>query len=373
MRIALTPEQLELRSMLREVFSDHCPPTVVRAMKEPLSDGVPAGLWTVLARSGLLGLAVDPEYGGEGAGLFELGLLFAEAGRALCPTVVYSTLRFGVALSRLGSPEQRKAHLPALAAGELKASTALSDPSDTGDLAPRLVAARAGSGSGWSLSGTLMFVPNAATAELILVTAADPDGVTHGFLVRPGLSGAATEPLRTIAGDKQSTLTLAAHPVAEEDALGPLDPDDLRWAANAGLALQCMEMVGGADAVLDTTVDYINTRQQFGRTIGSFQAAQHHVANMRIALDAARLASWQAVWRIGTGVTGTREVAIAKMAAGEAYKNNTLTAHQLHGGIGFVRETDLHLWSERAKVTEVQGGTADTAARWLQREIGLLA
>jgi alkylation response protein AidB-like acyl-CoA dehydrogenase len=92
---------------------------------------------------------------------------------------------------------------------------------------------------------------------------------------------------------------------------------------------------------------------------------------MRMAIDGARLTANQAAWWVGRGQLAPRAVAIAKMQASEAYKWATLTAHQLHGGMGYVRETDLHLWSERAKATEIQGGTADVAAGWLQRELGL--
>jgi alkylation response protein AidB-like acyl-CoA dehydrogenase len=151
-----------------------------------------------------------------------------------------------------------------------------------------------------------------------------------------------------------------------------MSASDLTWVADAVLALQCMEMVGGATAVLDATVEYVKVREQFNRPIASFQAAQHHVANLRIALEGARLTAHKAVWSVGQGDTATREVAIAKMQCSESYKWTTLTAHQLYGGMGYVRETDLHLWSERAKVTEVQYGTADVAAGWLQAELGLV-
>jgi alkylation response protein AidB-like acyl-CoA dehydrogenase len=365
MRVVLTPEQVELRAVLRELFTDHCPTTLVRSMKE--SSGYPAQLWRVLAQSGLLGLAVDPEYGGEGASLVELGLLFEEAGRALCPTVFYSTCVFGVALQRLGSAEQRKDLLTALVAGELTGSHALWNPSDAGDLAPTLTASR--EGAGWRLSGTLMFVPNGELADVVLVSARDAEGRTLGFLLRDG--GTRT-PLTTIAGDKQTRITLDRQLIPDTDVLPEFDDDALRGVADAAVALQCMEMVGGATAVLEMTADYIKTREQFGRAIGSFQAAQHHIANMRIAVEASRLAAWHAIARTSAGVPAHRAVAVAKMQVSEAYKWNTLTAHQLHGGIGYVRETDLHLWSERAKVAEVQGGNADVAAGWLQRENGLL-
>jgi alkylation response protein AidB-like acyl-CoA dehydrogenase len=104
---------------------------------------------------------------------------------------------------------------------------------------------------------------------------------------------------------------------------------------------------------------YIKEGNQFGRPIAGFQAAQHHVANMRMAIDGARLAANQAIWWVGQGQVAERKVAIAKLKCGEAYKNATLTAHQSHGGMGYLRETNLHLWSERAKVTEFMGGAED--------------
>lgn len=364
--------------MLRHLFADACPPALVRRMKEPESDGIPADLWKTLAKAGVFGIAVDDQYGGESAGLFELGLVFAEAGRALCPTAVYDTLQFTVALQRLASEEQRASYLPRLVSGELRGSAAVGNPSDAADLRPGLVAQR--TAGGWSLSGSLMFVGNGATAETILVTARAssfpaPER-TIGVLLDPTRDGFEGTELRTFAGDKQARVELHDYLATDAEVLDGADgrglaTDDLAWVANAFLALQCMEMVGGATAVLERTVDYIKVREQFKRPIASFQAAQHHVANMRIAIEAARLSASQAVWWIGQGDPARRAVAIAKMHCSEAYKWTTLTAHQLHGGMGYVVETDLHLWSERAKVTEIKGGTADVAAGWLQRELGL--
>jgi alkylation response protein AidB-like acyl-CoA dehydrogenase len=147
--------------------------------------------------------------------------------------------------------------------------------------------------------------------------------------------------------------------------------DNLRRVANAAVALMSLDLVGVGEAVLEHTVDYISMRHQFGRPIASFQAAQHLVANMHIALAAARLAARSAVFWIGRGRTATRETAVARMQSATAAKLITLDAHQLHGGMGYVLETDLHLWSERARVLSTLGGGADVAARWLQAEMGL--
>ncbi|MEV0809923.1 acyl-CoA dehydrogenase family protein [Micromonospora sp. NPDC050200] len=380
MKLVLTAEQRELRAVFAELFTQKCPASLVRELKRPESDGFPAELWTALAATGALGLPFAHGYGGQGAGLFELGLFFTEAGAALCPSVVYSTLLYGLAVDRLGPPRHRDAYLPALCAGELVATVAAWNPSDAADLRPRL---RATHGSdGWRLSGGLDFVANAERADVVLVTAEEETsgtgpGRTLGFVVRPGGPGWSAEPLRTIAADKQSRVRLTGYQVDDDAVLAGrdgrgLDPADLGWVAEAAVALQCAEMFGGAVAALDRTVEYVMTRHQFDRPIGSFQAVQHHVADIRIALDGARLAAYSALWWLAQGACATRRVAVAKMQCSEAYKWATLTCHQLQGGMGYVRETDLHLWSERAKVTELQGGAADVAARWLEREIGLV-
>jgi alkylation response protein AidB-like acyl-CoA dehydrogenase len=137
---------------------------------------------------------------------------------------------------------------------------------------------------------------------------------------------------------------------ADQDAL-----DDVEWVQNAVAALESIEAVGGAEAVLDRTVEYIKQRVQFGRPIGSFQAAQHHVANVSIAVEAARLAALQAVWLVGSDLPVGKLVAIARAVAADTFKKTTLRAHQLHGGLGMTLESDLHLFSERAKLLELNG------------------
>ncbi len=324
----------------------------------------------------MFGLALAAEYGGQGASLYELGLAFQEGGRVLCPTAVYSTLLFAVGLTRLGTDAQQAAYLPRLAAGDLHATTAMWNPSERAESGAER--GRRARRRRLRLTGVLSSSRHASVADAILVSADvsghDDKPAVAGFIVEPGRAGWSAVDRRTIAGERQAWITLDGYVVPDSARLAlpaPANADDLRWFATAAVALQCMEMAGGAAAVLDRTVAYIKTREQFNRPIGQFQAAQHHIANMRIALETARLTAAHAVWSAGRGQTPLRAAAIAKMHASEAYKFITLTAHQLHGGMGFVRETDLHLWSERAKVTELQGGTADVAASWLQSALDL--
>jgi alkylation response protein AidB-like acyl-CoA dehydrogenase len=197
---------------------------------------------------------------------------------------------------------------------------------------------------------------------------------TVGFVVPLAAGGLRTDALQLMGGHRAFRVSFDDVEVADQHAVlaGPdgagLADQDLRRVANAGVALLSLDLVGVGEAVLQRTVDYTMARRQFGRPIASFQAAQHVVANMHIALAAARLAAHSAVFWIGRGRTASRETAIARMHAAAAAKSITLDAHQLHGGMGYVVETDLHLFSERARVLSTLGGGADVAATWLEGE-----
>lgn len=391
MKLVPTPDERDLAVMLRDLLTNECPTRLVRDLGEPGADRFPAALWKTLVSAGVLGLPFAEEYGGSGGTLDELGVFASEAGRALCPSVVASTLAFGLAVDRLGTSDQRSRHLTPLSAGQLRASVSLWNPSDAADVRPALTAVEAGDSDGKDpavgpavgtadvlVSGTVDFVPDADLADLLLVhttlTADAAPSRVVGLIVDPAAPGVRIEPLTTIDGGSFWRVVLDQVRVAGDEVLdGPsgngLREEDLRRVAHTITALQCLEMVGGAEAVLQRTVAHTVGRHQFGRPIASFQAAQHLVANMHIALQGARLSSRSAVFWLGQGRLATRETAVARMHATTACKQITLDAHQLHGGMGYVLETDLHLWSARARTLATLGGTADTAAAWLAKEV----
>ncbi len=208
------------------------------------------------------------------------------------------------------------------------------------------------------------FVADADLADILVVTA-DVEGRTLGVVVDAHAAGVAIEPLAVMG--RYPAFTVRFDDVVVDTAM-PVNEQQLRRVANAVVALDCLDLVGVGEAVVQRTVDYTKMREQFGRPIASFQAAQHLVAEMHIALAAARLAAQSAVFWIGQGRTATRETAIARMRAA-AVKKITLDAHQLHGGMGYVVDTDLHLFSERARVLSTIGGGADIAASWLEGEM----
>jgi alkylation response protein AidB-like acyl-CoA dehydrogenase len=293
----------------------------------------PDAHWKALVGAGVLGLPVDGSLG-------DVGVFCVEAGRALCPRVVQSTLYAALAADWLGVGSD---WVPRLTSGEARGTYALFDQRDAS--------------VGLKVRGVADFVPDADVADVMIAS------TDAGVVAVDMSSGVSVEPVSVMGG--QSLFTVGFADARVETVT--VDEDQLRRAVNAIVALDCLDLVGVGEAVIDRTVDYTKMREQFGRPIASFQAAQHMVANMHIALTAARLAAQSAVFWIGRGRTATRETAVARMRAAEV-KQITLDAHQLHGGMGYVVDTGLHKFSERARILATLGGGADIAAKWLEGE-----
>lgn len=364
MDVRPTAERREFASALRAMLSAESPVSLVRGLSDPGADrGTPA-LWKALADAGVFGLAIAPEYGGSGGSLDDLAVFYTEAGRALCPTTVHSTVQAALAIDDLALPERKARWLPPLANGNLRGAAALWNARDAGDVSPALRADATARGS-WRLTGTADYVADADVADLIVVSAAAGER-TLAFVADARAVGVTQEPLAVAGGHRAFTVRFDRVGVDADALLGDVGRPALRRVANTAVALGSLDLVGVGHAVLERTVAYTKLRHQFGRPIASFQAAQHLIANMHIALAAARLAAHSAVFRLARGQAATRETAIARMHAATAARLITLDAHQLHGGMGYVTETDLHLWSERARLGSTLGGTADVAATWLE-------
>jgi len=366
MKAIPTAEQREFASALRALFAAESPVELVRALDESGADRSTPALWKALADAGVFGLAIAEEFGGSGGSLDDLAVFYTEAGRALCPTTVHSTVFAALAIDRLAPPDVKAAWLPTLASGSLRGTTALWSARDAAVVSPMLRADPV-SAAGWRLSGTVDYLADADVADVIVVSAAEPEREPAlVFVVDARAAGVRMEPLAMAGGHRGFTVAFEDVFVTADAVLGGVEPSALRRVANTAVALGSLDLVGIGQAVLDRTVEYTKLRHQFGRPIASFQAAQHLIANMHIALAAARLAAHSAVYWIGRGHTATRQTAVARMHAAPAARLITLDAHQLHGGMGYVTETDLHLWSERARLGSTLGGGADAAAAWLE-------
>jgi 3-oxocholest-4-en-26-oyl-CoA dehydrogenase beta subunit len=202
-------------------------------------------------------------------------------------------------------------------------------------------------------SGAL--VPWAATADRLLV--ATPDGV-----VAASPADVTCEPVSVVGPAPTCRVTFA-------ELSGP--PLEAPAIEAFGAAATCAEMVGGAQAVLDMTVAYAKTREQFGKPIGTFQAVQHHCANMAIDVLGARFIAYEAVWHLSQGREAEVEVSVAKSWVSEAYERVCALGHQVHGAIGFTAEHDLHHYTRHAMSTALAFGDADTHLDQLATHLGI--
>jgi alkylation response protein AidB-like acyl-CoA dehydrogenase len=365
MDLGLSEVQQMLRSSAQEFLSRECPLTLVREM-EADPQGYTDGLWRQLVSLGWTGLVMPERYGGTGGSFLDLAVLLEEMGRALVPGPLFSTVVLGgLTVLDAGTEAQKDDILPRISAGELTMTLALTEPSATYE--PwGIETAAVRQGDGYLLSGVKLFVPDAHVAGLLVVaarTAAEADaarGVTL-FLVPAGSQGLALTSLNTISSDKQSEVVLDQVWVPASAVLGQAGEGwpVIRRALQRAVTGKCMEMVGGAGAVLNMTVEYAKQRTQFGRPVGSFQAVQHHCANMATDVDGSRNIAYQAAWRVSEGLPADREVSMAKTWVSEAYQRVCATAHQCHGAIGFTEEHDLQLYTRRAKVLELTYGDAN--------------
>jgi alkylation response protein AidB-like acyl-CoA dehydrogenase len=338
MDFELTDEQAALREVSRELLAVSCPPSLVRSLASAGKD-VDDKLWQRGAELGWTGLAVPEEYDGAGQGLVELCLVAEEIGRAAAPGAFGDSALIALALARLGQPGL----LPALAAGELKASLAGHGPAagryDAGDLV---------------LGGRATAVQAAAAADWLLVTAATGQGRRLVLVERARTS---VEARRTLDETRRwydvvldGVRVQAADVVAAGEA-------DIQWLTDAAAVLSAADSLGAGERLLEMTVGYVKLREQFGRPLGSFQSVKHKVADMLTTLKGARAATYYAAMALDAGVAGaTVAASVAKAFTAEGVAALAGEALQAHGGIGFTWEHDLHLYLRRAKVNEMLYG-----------------
>ena len=361
MQFSFTPEQEELRSVLRRFLERECPMSRVRAAMagDPAGDGI----WPRAAGElGLAALAVPEDYDGAGAGFVELAVVVEEWGRALAPGPLLATaVAVPAALLASGDSAACARLLPGLAAAELTAAVAL----DATGQPPAVTAAQRG--DGWVLSGQASLVLD-GLADVVLVPAAT-DGALRWFELRAdGLTRVAVP---TIDQTRQlANLDFADTPAVAIEAAEPQAV--LARTVNVLITALAVEQVGIAARCLELTLDYVRTRQQFGRPIGAFQVIQHRCAEMLLRLESARSAAYHAAWTVdGAPAELPRAASLAKSYCSEATAFIAAETLQLHGGIGFTWEHDAHLYFKRAKGDEMLFGSPAAHRELLGALVGI--
>ena len=366
MDIGFSEEQELLRATARKFLDAECDTKFVRErMATP--EAVTPEFWAKLAGQGWLGIVYSEEDGGSGLGLVDLVPLMEEMGRRVMPGPYFSTVLLGgAAIAEAGSPEQRAQWLPRIAAGDVKAALAWTEPALRWDAAGVGLPARE-TAAGFTLSGTKLFVDDAHLADVLVVAARTRDGSTMEdgvslFLVPKDAPGVAVGVLPTI--DETRKLCEVLFENVEVPAAALLGELHEGWAplsrvvTRATVAL-CAEMCGAAQHALDMTIDYAKLRVAFGKPIGSYQGVKHQAADMLVALENSKSLTYYAAWAVDEGeAEASLAVAMAKAACSDMARRVAGTAIQLHGGIGMTWEHDLQLYFKRAKASEVAFGDA---------------
>jgi len=347
MDFADTPDQAELRSVVRAFAQRHATPEQVRAaMAGP--DGYDPKAWQRLsAELGLTALAVPERFGGAGAGPGEVAVAVEEFGRVLLPSPYLSSAVAALALAgATGScPDAAQRYLPGLADGSVIAALALdADVTVAGD----------------SMTGAARNVVDGAAAGLLLVRAGDE-------LLAVAAGDAAVEPLGTLDQTRrQAAVRLDRAPALSAGPAGP--------AIALLRVLLAAECAAAAAHCLDVTVAYLMSRRQFGRPIGSFQALKHRVADLQVAVSSAHATARAAVWTAASDQAGL--AALAPLAALHCARTFVQVAGemiQLHGGIGFTWEHEAHLYLKRAKSTQLLLGPVSALRAEIGSAAGLLS
>jgi alkylation response protein AidB-like acyl-CoA dehydrogenase len=316
--------------------------------------------WRKIAALGWLGLMIDERHGGSGGGWVDLVVLLEEMGRALMPPTFLAHTLAALLVTRYGDAAQQDALLPAMASGNRVVVPAITEPRATLDEAGIRCAARGGDG-GYALAGVKHFVRGATAADTLVVLAR-LDGGLGLFLVETAAPGVRVTALDTVGDDDQGKVELVDVTLPATALLGgrAQDWEALPAIVMMGALIECGYGVGVMARDTEMTIGYVKDRVQFGRPIGSFQAVHHQVADQVTDLDCGRLLTLYAAWAMDEDpATAPTEVARAKAWVSDALRRVARTGNQLHGGIGFSREYDIHFYFQRAKTSELMFGIAD--------------
>jgi alkylation response protein AidB-like acyl-CoA dehydrogenase len=375
MDFGFSEEQDMLRESARDFLEKESPMTYVREMMEN-DTGYSEEQWKKMAELGWLGLILPEQHGGSGLNMVDLVVVLEEMGKVVMPGPFFPTVIFGgISLDLGGSEAQKAEYLPKIAAGECRATLAHLEESARWDAEGIELPAKK-SGSAYTLSGTKLFVHDAHNSQLLIVPARTggkgKEGITL-FLVDAKAKGVRTSLLKTMDQTRKlCEVNFENVSIGEDAVLGQVGAG---WALldrivdRAKVAL-CAEMCGGAQKVLDMSVEYAKVREQFGKPIGSFQAIQHKCANMMVQTESAKSATYYAAWAVANDVAEAHLAAcMAKAYCSDAYRYVSGEGIQIHGGIGFTWEHDMHLYFKRAKGSEVTFGDATWNRELVAQEV----
>jgi alkylation response protein AidB-like acyl-CoA dehydrogenase len=372
--LVLSPDQLELAAVVRDFLDQRSPESTVRHVMET-DTGIDEYAWTQMAEElGISGLAVPEDLGGGGGSFADVAVVLEELGRSLTCVPFFSSVVLAQSLLlATGDDEAKATWLPQLCSGATRATVAFARSGAPWDASGIAMSATRQPGGIWRLSGINNYVIDGHTAQVVFVLARTSGGLSI-FAVEAGAPGMDRAPLPTMdLTRRQARLTFSDTPA---QLVGAADHADAPFATMLDLAAVgiSIESVGGAQRVLDMSVDYAKSRFQFGRAIGSFQAVKHKCTDMLLAVESARSAAYyaRAVAAVGTDPAELAVAAsMAKACSTDAYVMCASENIQVHGGIGFTWEHPAHLYFKRAKANQLMFGDPVTHRAKLAALLGI--
>jgi len=360
MDLDFNEEQRILQRSARDFLREKCPKSLVREMIRD-EKGYPEWLWKEMADLGWLGVSIPEEYGGTGGDFLDLAILLEAMGEACLTSPFFSTVVLGAeALLLAGKEEQKKKFLPRVVEGALLLALAAIEPGEwylaTGS---NTIASR--DLDGYRVRGTKYFVENAHVADYMILLAQTEKKEMTLFLVDGKCPGIRFETVQTLGNERQSTVIFQDTRLPEANTLGRAGEASrlMEVLQERASVAKSLEMLGLMKVAFDMTLAYAKEREQFGRPIGSFQAIQHHCADMAVDMDSSRLLTYQAAWKTAQGLPASKESAMAKAWTSNAACRLTRLAHQVHGAVAFCDEHDLHLYYRKAKAAAIAFGDGE--------------
>jgi 3-oxocholest-4-en-26-oyl-CoA dehydrogenase beta subunit len=367
-------EQNILKESAHKFLGKECSSDFVREMVDDKT-GFSTNLWDKMAELGWMSLLIPEKYGGSGVSFLDLSIVLSEMGFYCLPGPFFSTVvQGGLTILEAGDETQKAEILPKIASGNHKLTLAWMEEEGTYSAEGIKLTAEL-EGDHYILSGAKLFVADAHLADTIICAARTGDAVESLglFLVDAKIEGIDIRPFVTFAGDKQAEVVFDQVRVPKSNLLG--DPGQawpiLEKVLLKSAVAKCAEMTGGADKVMELVIPYAKGRKQFGRPIGSFQAVQHHCANMLTYSDTIKYLVYKAAWEIDSGLPFEKQASICKAWVSDSYRKLVALGHQIVGGVGFMEEYDLQLYFKRAKTAELMFGDASFHREMVAREMGL--
>ena len=368
MEFAFTEEQEAFRDSVKRFAEEKSTSEDVRRLMET-EEGYDESTWDILSTElAVTGLIIPEEFGGSGFGATELGIVMEQFGRSLiCVPFFSSSVMAASALIINGSESDKNKWLPAIAAGGEKGTLCVSERSGSWDESAIQTTASK-NGDQYLLNGEKHFVLDAHVSDFLIV-ASRLDNRTALFTLDPKDDRVQIKLEQGIDQTRKiGTVTMKGAPA---QILGLDKPAALEEIFDRSIVALSHEMIGGAQQLLDSAIEYTKLRVQFGRSISSFQAIKHRLADLLLEVELAKSACYHAAYEIDKQQNSSEAASHAKAQASEAYLNSAIQCIQLHGGVGFTWENDTHLWFKRAKSSEVFLGSPHEHRERMLRASGI--